>query len=275
MSDEKPCNQLASWDFTLWTESAPCAVAISENLSLIAKKWVFQKEKCPETGREHWQGRVSLFKKKRATELNASLPDLLKKGCWRMTTSSEHKRLSFSYVMKLESRIDGPWSDETPPKLTPTDLIGLTLRPWQRDIANSAEVYENRMVDVVVDTTGNLGKTTLVRHMLFQGTAVKIPATMETADKAMTFACSSATAKLYFVDVPRAQHLPKGYWAAIEEIKSGILYDWRYHAKTKIITPPRVWVFTNVKPDKSYLSADRWRFWEVDRESWTLRALTE
>lgn len=55
-------------------------------------------------------------------------------------------------------------------------------------------------------------------------------------------------------------------FAAFETLKSGYLYDKRYHAKYKYIKPPRIACFTNTQPDVSLLTGDRW---DVLKLPWT------
>jgi len=71
-----------------------------------------------------------------------------------------------------------------------------------------------------------------------------------------------------FVDLPRAMGKEKlgGLFGAIEQIKNGHVYDERNHYEEYWFDSPRVWVFTNDEPDLSWLSADRWRLWEIDEK---------
>ena len=71
-----------------------------------------------------------------------------------------------------------------------------------------------------------------------------------------------------FVDMPRAMGKEKlgGLYTAIEEIKGGYVYDERNHFVEWWYDSPRVWVFTNQKPDFSYLSKDRWCLWEINEK---------
>jgi hypothetical protein len=53
-------------------------------------------------------------------------------------------------------------------------------------------------------------------------------------------------------------------FTAIEQIKKGKLYDFRYSYKTFWIDSPQIWVFCNWLPDTSYLSMDRWKVWNIN-----------
>ena len=69
-----------------------------------------------------------------------------------------------------------------------------------------------------------------------------------------------------FVDLPRAMDKSRlnGIYTAIEQIKKGKLYDLRYNYKEWWIDSPALWVFSNIEPDMTMLSRDRWRLWTID-----------
>lgn len=69
-----------------------------------------------------------------------------------------------------------------------------------------------------------------------------------------------------FLDMPRAMNKERlnGIYTAVEQIKKGKLYDLRYSYKEYWIDSPQIWVFSNIEPDISLLSRDRWRIWTID-----------
>lgn len=68
---------------------------------------VFQREKCPSTGKLHYQGYVELFKPARHAGLKKAL------GCssvWAKPKAKDSTReQARDYCMKEESRVEGPW----------------------------------------------------------------------------------------------------------------------------------------------------------------------
>lgn len=80
-----------------------------------------------------------------------------------------------------------------------------------------------------------------------------------------------------FFDMPRA--MPKqalhGLYTAIEQIKKGKVYDLRYHYKDWWFDSPQIWVFSNTMPDRSLLSADRWKVWTVHETTFELEPWRE
>lgn len=65
---------------------------------------VFQKEKCPTTGREHFQWAMWFKEKIRFTTLQRKLP-----GCYIKQVRGDKTEKARDYCMKEETRIDGPW----------------------------------------------------------------------------------------------------------------------------------------------------------------------
>lgn len=88
----------------------------------------------------------------------------------------------------------------------------------------------------------------------------------------MCLAKDTRDPKIVFIDMPRAMDKTKlgGIYSAIEQIKNGYLYDMRYKFSEWWIDSPQVWVFTNIPPKTSLLSADRWKLWVIDRDTKTL-----
>lgn len=81
--------------------------------------------------------------------------------------------------------------------------------------------------------------------------------------------CDMPTSTCYLIDLPRAMKKTNmvGLFSAIEEIKSGYAYDDRYKFVEKFFDCPNIWVFTNYIPDSEYLSADRWKIWQINKWS--------
>jgi hypothetical protein len=224
------------------------------------KKWSFQQEKAPTTGRLHFQGRLWLKKKARLGAVIKMFPRLS-----HLTITSEAARSNDDYVTKSETRVAGPWkSTDKEPTPCPRQLRGITLRPWQQHVVNDANVWDTRTINIIYDPVGNSGKSTLGSHILYAGVGRKIPFSNDFRDIMRMIMCMP-TSKLYIMDMPRSlnkDHLYQ-FYAAIEEIKNGYAYDDRYAFKEKQFDCPNIWIFTNKLPDQRMLSADRWKLWEI------------
>lgn len=254
-------NAICCYDFTSWCDDQDFDELITF-LKDYTKKWTFQKELAPTTGREHWQGRFSLKLKLRLLTLGSLLQtENISAHC---TPTSNENRDNMFYVIKLNTRIDGPWSDLD--LNIPRNLRGnINWWPWQQTVIDSAAIYDDRVVDVIINTSGNIGKSLLSSWLGVRKMARRITVQREPRDVARSVMCGDKL-PLYFIDLPRATSHQNQHtmYAAIEEIKNGYAYDDRYKFKEEYFDPPRVWVFTNTAPDKNLLSADRWRLWQIN-----------
>jgi len=255
---------------------------IRAELNQIGKKWVFQgelsapTEKNPE-GFKHWQIRVSVFKKIREPEmwaLKARFP-LMQFAHVSITSNAVAKTFAGKdndafYITKADTRIEGegPFTDKEKPLFIQKEtriLMDQGLKPWQQQVRDSKEVYDARAINVIVDPTGGIGKSSLVAFLRQQRIAVCSPV-MSDAQDYMALALTKEKLGMYVFDLPRA--VPKknmnAIFTAIESIKDGYAYDKRYKFRDETFERPVVWVFSNVLPPTECLSADRWRLWNVD-----------
>lgn len=257
-------NPVAVWDFTLaagddWTEARVREFLTPDRV----KRWCFQFERGEETGYLHFQGRVSLVTKRR------SPPTWLVGAHWSATSVSA-KDEEF-YVTKEDTRVAGPWTDrDPPPPFLDDDVRAVmhTLRPWQQEVLDSFPVREYRAINILVDATGGIGKSTIKDVARFRGLATVLTFMTDHKDM-MRQAMDKPKVGGYIIDLPRA--VPKTHlnqlFAAIESLKDGYAYDDRYKYREEYFAKPVIWVFSNVRPDATLLSQDRWRFWSVSGDS--------
>lgn len=248
-------NPSAGWSFTSWDVDIEAAKA---KLRSIAKKWVFQLEACPSTGRHHLQGKVSLIKKVRQAQIDSYFAE------WKWFLTPTKQLQDFTYASKLPSRLEGPWSSDDEPSYVPSDIRGLELWPWQKEIVDRSKFLNTRCVDILYDPTGSCGKTTLVRYCGVHKLGRKLLFSRDYKD-IMRMVMDMPKSNLYFCDVARAQAKDNlaGFWSAIEEVKGGYAYDERNHFREAYFDPPHIWVFTNTLPDRTMLSANRWRIHQL------------
>lgn len=88
-----------SYCFTTFDVETP--IALEEGMRYL----IYQKEKCPETGKEHFQGYVKLNKVMRIP----GVKKLLKKADAHLETRKGTRDQARDYCRKEESRLDGPW----------------------------------------------------------------------------------------------------------------------------------------------------------------------
>lgn len=242
------------WDFTLPGEVEECE-AIKDWLKSHCKKWCFQRE-IGASGYDHWQGRFSLKIKSRLAGL--------KKMMWdetHLSPTSVANHDNMFYVMKEDTRTEGPWtSEDAAPPFIPWDVeLMQELYPWQQQIVDWAGERELRKIRVIVCPGGNIGKTSLCRYMGVHKLARSLPFCNDFKD-ILRMVFDMPDSGMYLIDMPRAVSKDKLYqmWGAIEVIKGGYAYDDRWHFDDRYFNPPQVVVFTNTVPDRGLLSADRW-----------------
>lgn len=253
---QKGMRHACTWDFTAPADEMTVQ-EVKDLLKKYCKKWCFQRE-VGESGYNHYQGRISLKVKARLTQLKDYFVD-----SWHWSPTSNENVNNTFYVMKEDTREEGPWSDED--TYVPRQIRQIeTLRPWQQKIVDLCDVWDTRTVYVIHDQGGNIGKSTLVGWVRTKKIARVIPYCND-FEKIMRAVCNLPTSKAYMFDMPRALEKKKlfQFYAGIEEIKNGYAYDERYHFKEKYFDCPQVFIFTNVLPEQSLLSRDRWKICKV------------
>jgi len=236
------------------------------------KQWVFQLEKGEETGALHFQGMISLKTKRTKAEclsVMKEIPNYLEP----MMNATIRGGSETFYVTKEDTRVSGPWSDKDEIHYIPRQYRGLEsrLKPWQQTVWESAEWWEDRIVNVIVDPLGCNGKSTIASLMELHGRGIDLPPTNDKKELIQSLADilidgEVRVPKTVFVDIPRADKQDKlyGLYAGIEQIKKGKVVDTRYKYKQWWFDSPVVWVFCNEAPHPGYVSKDRWKIWKIN-----------
>lgn len=234
-----------------------------------AKKWVFQKEK-GDSGYIHYQGRISLIKKREPEVLKNVLRRAGDLDCFQFiapTTTAEHQKEAF-YATKEDTRIEGPFSDLDEERYIPRQIREIeNLRPFQQTIIEKANDWDTRSINIIYCEHGNMGKSILVGYLRAYGIARALPPVNDYKDL-LRMVCDLPTSRCYLFDMPRSLNKDRLYqfFSAVETIKDGYAYDDRYQFKEKVFDCPNIWIFTNTMPDFNMLSLDRWKLWTIDNE---------
>ena len=158
-------NAVCGYDFR-WNADDLSPDDIRNLLDGVAKRYVFQKEQ-GDGGLIHYQGRLSLIKKRRKFEALKLFKEP-KPNYFEPTTNPEYFKGDAFYQMKKDTRIDGPWTDKDEiPVLTKQLSLFLKwdLRPFQKRIIEEAQEFDMRKINLIWDTTGNCGKSMLSEFM--------------------------------------------------------------------------------------------------------------
>lgn len=182
------------YDFTL-----PNRYEIDELKKLLrknCKKWCVQLER-GESGYEHYQGRISLKMKKRLKQCK----ELFFNDIHLSPTSNENKKNMF-YVMKDDTRIDGPWKDDDEEIYIPRQIREIEkLYPWQQHIVDNYDIWDTRSINIVIDKKGNNGKSILVSYMRAHKLAFAIPYCNDFRD-ILRMIMDVPTRRCYLIDMP-------------------------------------------------------------------------
>lgn len=272
---EESENGCAVWDFRANEDYYESEEVIIKFLTANCKKWVFQLEKS-DTGYIHWQGRFSLIKKRHKNKLlDLFEASQIQKPNHISPTVKENHKEEFFYAMKEDTRLRGFWSDKTNKQeqqvYIPRQLRNLELHPFQHQILDSAHLFEGRNINLIYDTKGCIGKSTVASLGELLHGGIDMPP-LNDFKELIAVACNicmtkqTRTPKIMFFDMPRAIDKTRlyGMYSAIEQVKKGKLFDIRYNYKCWWIDSPQIWVFTNHLPDTKLLSQDRWKIWTIN-----------
>lgn len=268
-----PGGQSAVYEFTLFKEQrdGERVFELGDVHTLLrsgSKAYTFQLEQCPESGKLHYQGRLSLFKKTTLGCASRIFPD---SGIHLSPTATENTKGPPFYVLKVQTRVEGPWTekDYEEPRVPSTRLRDYGILEqrlmWQQDLHDILVKEEHRIVNMIIDRKGNNGKSAFVEWMEYKGLTIEMPEFM-CAEDLLATAMDLPEQKIYLFDFSRAtpQKHMAGLFSAIEKLKNGLMYDKRYHFKRRRLSySPSICVFSNTEPDLRYLSRDRWRLFSI------------
>lgn len=248
-------SQSYRWVFTqqvdekTWEEEREKLVHV---LNQVAKGWVFQLERGTHL---HFQGRMRLKSK-------MTLKSLTKLYKWSFLQEEKGEwTVSTMYCMKKnDTFVNGPWTDKNPNEICdeyrPTYPVWM---PWQRMLLDHLALPPSRRtIFYVWSELGRTGKSTLCQYLMWEKDASFY--SYQSGRHITHSVANTGAKKIYVFDIPRAVD-PKNLrevFAAIEEIKNGVVRSGMYEANLLKMRPPHVLIFANVPPPE-WLSMDRYK----------------
>jgi hypothetical protein len=270
-----PKNQLYRWHFTIakvitnedGTETTISSNDVKKFCRMHAKRWVFQEEEGATNGFRHYQVKVSLKLKSRFNQVRKWLQDFNLGKPHLSPEMTDNDQDGFNYVMKDDSRKDGPWTDKTDRVYVPPSWTLAHLLPWQQEAWNLVDNQNDRQILFVVDPIGGTGKSSFFRHIIASQVGFIVPPLVTTGLQIVqwvTGELKDRDAKRHWwivCDLPRAATRNPMMWdsliPALELIKNGIAYDTRYSNTQVWYEYPKMIVFVNQLPPGDYLTGDR------------------
>lgn len=255
---KKQGTQLINWFFTYnnYLESDPIELKILFNK--ICKSYHFQKEVGKE-GTRHLQGCISLIKKMRITELKKITCNAIH---WEPTKNVDAAKL---YCLKDESSTGERWSHEKTKLFKRTKSKFDSMEP-RKEIMDIVTVEpDNRTINWVWSEEGGVGKTSTCAYLehMHEGVCIANGKGNDIKNTVVKH-LEENDLDVLIINVPRCNENYVSY-AAIEEIKDGLIYSGKYEGGFANIEHPHVIVISNFYPEISKLSEDRWNIIELKK----------
>lgn len=140
------------------------------------------------------------------------------------------------------------------------------------------EPFFSREINILIEAEGNKGKSVFIDYLeqKYWPQILVVPSIMGEGSQLVNFMCSTFTTtnrkvddvKIVFFDLPRGisdamgKQKVLGFFANLEQVKNGKLFDWRHQAREVRWTFwPGVMLTCNTLPDgfEKAMSKDRWR----------------
>lgn len=247
---------MGSWiDATIWTDEGFDELTFRETIKPYFERFAYGREKAPTTGRAHLQFRGILNCPVGSDEEKAIANSLSFLGFRHITRTGVR---NFDYIYKDDDYFMS-WE-----KVREQFLIA-TPRGWQQELIEHQTT--DREVEIYVDLQGNSGKTFLGKWLESKHRACYIPPLGRASD-ILSAVMEKPKSRWYIIDMPRAMPFTREFWASVEMVKNGLVYDHRYKYKEiDLGYNPRVSVFCNDVPERlsSFLSVDRIRICDISR----------
>ena len=169
---------------------------------------------------------------------------------------SKNDELSFNYCMK-----DGNFIGTEEAPYQGQDLIlQKEFYPWQSSAVDIANTKNDRTINWIFEEKGNTGKSKWCKYMIYHHNAIVI--TKGKYADIMNYVYNCKNTKLIIIDLSRSMGNHVSY-AAIEDLKNGIIVNTKYETGQKLIIPPTIIILSNKYPETENLSLDRWAVFEI------------
>lgn len=240
-------NRCKKWFFTWNNYKNEDLLNLGPTLRKFCWKYIFQPEIGKETGTPHLQGCIYLKEKMRWSEFK-----MPKEIHWETCLDWE---ASVKYCSKEETR-DG---DIVYKYGFPEDIeIIDKLRPWQKEIEDLIPIKpDNRKIYWIWSKDGGFGKSVFTKYM-----AVKHGINFlnggdynNVCNIIFNLKMRERCIRMLIFDLPRAT--TRISYKALEQIKNGMIMNTKYETGVCLFNSPHLIVLSNVRPDYTKLSEDR------------------
>lgn len=206
-----------------------------------------------ESGTPHIQGVIRYKNPVFFDAMKKKFPTAHIEICKNLSASINYCKKEGEFAEKLPEKFDMV-------KMAKDPLSGKTRHDWQNEVMElCASDPDDRKIHWYWEDTGNVGKTTLAKHLVLKHDAIVLSG--RAADCKYTV-CSWIESNKRFPKViifhyTRSNEQYVSY-EAIEAIKDGMFMNSKYECKMVVYDPPTVIVMANFEPHLDAMSHDRW-----------------
>ena len=242
-----------SWCFT-WNNYSSEEVTYLTN-KLKNEKYLFGEEK-GNSGTPHLQGTVN-FKSPRSF---SSVRKIFKNNHIEVC---KNWQASLNYCSKDGETYTNIESKKTRNvRLLEDEYENITWRPWQEKVISILNTKpNNRTINWIWETNGNVGKSFLAKYLYLKYDAIIADGKKDNVFNQIKLWIDThkdnKDPTIILLDIPRYN---KDYinYGMLEQIKNGMIYSGKYEGGVCVFKSPHVIIFSNDRPDTSYMSIDRW-----------------
>jgi len=238
------------WAFTCYPNEATNQSELIKRFETTFLKFCFGRELCPTTNRLHWQGfATARGKGYRFSQLKKQYPGIH----WSATYANEKQNLDYC-------KKDNDYEEYGYP--TPIAIIQ-ELREWQ--VAVERKILsppDGRSITWVWEPNGNIGKSAFAKYMIVKHNCTYIDQGKKADIINHVYNTDMDKCGGIIIDIPRNTGNKISY-SACESILNGIIFNSKYETGSKLFNPVNICVFSNFPPERSMMSADRWKVFEI------------
>jgi len=241
------------WCFTFFY-----SVEDARFLSLLARleitfcRGIFGFETCPTTGRNHIQGFgvSSASRGCRFTQLHKMYLDFHFEPC----NGSENQNLAYCEKSGKYKLFGYP---------APIAII-TDLRQWQQSVLSLFLMPpDGRSIHWIHEMEGGVGKSMFAKYLVVRHKALYIDQGKKSDIINHVFNTDMDKCGGIILDVPRNTGNKISY-SAVESLLNGMIFNSKYETGSKLFNPVNIFVFSNFPPERSMLSADRWKIYKIE-----------
>lgn len=253
---KKQQNQFVRWFFTFnnYGPNDICKLKIYFNRH--CKAYIFQEE-TGECGTPHLQGSISWNVRRRLTEFKA----LDERIHWEATKNS---KAADKYACKEATRTGDVFIHGRKKAFERTYSKFDEMMPRQEIMDIIEKEPDNRTINWIWSDKGGVGKTSTCAYIEhnFEGVCIVNGKGADIKNQVINYLKDNEL-DILIINVPRCNENHVSY-AAMEEIKDGLIYSGKYEGGFANIEHPHVIVISNFTPEQHKLSEDRWNIKKID-----------